>query len=255
MQTTKGFQLLPDDRETLKRWLRRSTTPSGQMRRARILFLTTERVPVEATHWSTRLMARYAGVTQRQVRRAADVKPHRLKTFKLSRDPHFAEKGIDVVGLYRGALVLSVDEKTQIQALGRTQPGLPMKPGRGGTLTHDYKRHGTTNLYAAFNVATGAVLGRLSRRHRATEFRQFLAQIDGATPADLDLHVIVDNNTATHHGRCQATLGSPSEKAFKELSVIGFGSPRGCPSPPPLAFEWIRASGRRRHWSSSPDGP
>ena len=263
MQTTKGFQLLPDDRETLKRWLRRSTTPSGQTRRARILlsldggrsptetarllhisratvhlwhrryraeglaglmdrprsgrptvlrrrtverilFLTTERVPVEATHWSTRLMARYAGVTQWQVRQvwqAADVKPHRLKTFKLSRDPHFAEKVIDVVGLYLdppdNALVLSVDEKTQIQALDRTQPGLPMKPGRGGTLTHDYKRHGTTNLYAAFNVATGEVLGRLTRRHRATEFRQFLAQIDRATPADLDLRLIVDNSS-TH---------------------------------------------------------
>ena len=263
MQTTKDFRLLPDDRDTLRRWLRRSTTPSGQTRRARILlsldggrsptetarllhisratvhlwhrryrteglagladrprsgrptvvdgrtverilFLTTERVPVEATHWSTRLMARYAGVTQWQVRqvwRAADVKPHRLKTFKLSRDPQFAEKVIDVVGLYLdppdNALVLSVDEKTQIQALDRTQPGLPIKPGRAGTLTHDYKRHGTTNLYAAFNVATGEVLGRLTRRHRATEFRQFLAQIDRATPADIDLHLIVDNSS-TH---------------------------------------------------------
>ena len=263
MQTTKGFQLLRDDRETLRRWLRRSTTPSGQTRRARILLsldegrsptetarllhisratvhlwhrryraeglgglvdrprsgrptvidprtverillLTTERVPVEATHWSTRLMARYAGVTQWQVRqvwRAADVKPHRLKTFKLSRDPQFAEKVIDVVGLYLdppdNALVLSVDEKTQIQALDRTQPGLPMKPGRTGTLTHDYKRHGTTNLYAAFNVATGEVLGRITRRHRATEFRQFLAQIDRATPPELALHLIVDNSS-TH---------------------------------------------------------
>ena len=253
----------PTDRDTLKRWLRRPTTLSGQTRRARILlaldagrsatetakllhvsratvhlwhrryraegltglvdrprsgrptvldrrtvervlFLTTERVPVEATHWSTRLMARYAGVTQWQVRQvwqAADLKPHRLKNFKLSQDPHFAEKVIDVVGLYLNppdnALVLSVDEKTQIQALDRTQPGLPMKPGRGGTLTHDYKRHGTTNLYAAFNVATGEVLGRLTRRHRATEFRQFLAQIDRATPADLDLHLIVDNSS-TH---------------------------------------------------------
>ena len=263
MQTTKGFQLPPTDRGTLKRWLRRPTTPSGQTRRARILlaldagrsptetakllhvsratvhlwhrryvaeglagltdrprsgrptvverstverilFLTTERVPVEATHWSTRLMARYARVTQWQVRQvwqAADVKPHRLKTFKLSGDPHFAEKVIDVVGLYLdppdNALVLSVDEKTQIQALDRTQPGLPMKPGRGDTLTHDYKRHGVTNLYAAFNVATGEVLGRLTRRHRATEFRQFLAQIDRTTPADLELHLIVDNSS-TH---------------------------------------------------------
>ena len=122
-------------------------------------------------------------------------------SFKLSRDPQFAEKVIDVVGLYLNppdnALVLSVDEKTQVQALDRTQPGLPMKPGRAGTLTHDYKRHGTTNLYAAFNVATGEVLGGLTRRHRATEFRQFLAQIDRATPVDLDLHLVVDNSS-TH---------------------------------------------------------
>ena len=263
MQTTNDLQLPPEDRETLRQWLRRPTTPSGQTRRARILlsldagrsptetarllhisratvhlwrrryraeglaglmdrprsgrptvidprtverilFLSTERVPVEATHWSTRLMARYAGVTQWQVRqvwRAADVKPHRLKTFKLSRDPQFAEKVIDIVGLYLdppdNALVLSVDEKTQIQALDRTQPGLPMKPGRAGTLTHDYKRHGITNLYAAFNVATGKVLGRITRRHRAIEFRQFLAQIDRQTPPELDLHLIIDNSS-TH---------------------------------------------------------
>lgn len=160
-------------------------------------------------------MARHAGVTQWQVRQvwqAADIKPHRLKTFKLSRDPHFAEKVIDVVGLYLdppdNALVLSVDEKTQIQALDRTQPGLPMKPGRGGTLTHDYKRHGTTNLYAAFNVATGEVLGRLTRRHRATEFRRFLAQIDRATPADLDLHLIVDNSSTHTTEAIQDFLGA-----------------------------------------------
>ena len=263
MQTTKDFQLFPDDRDALKRWLRRPTTPSGQTRRARILLsldggcsptetarllhisratvhlwhrcyraeglgglvdrprsgrptvlerrtverillLTTERVPVEATHWSTRLMARYAGVTQWQVRqvwRAADLKPHRLKTFKLSRDPQFAEKVIDVVGLYLNppdnALVLSVDEKTQIQALDRTHPMLPLRPGQVARRTHDYKRHGTTNLYAAFNVATGEVLGRVTRRHRATEFRQFLAQIQRATPPDLALHLIVDNSS-TH---------------------------------------------------------
>ena len=202
MQTTKDFQLCPDDRDALKRWLRWPTTPSGQTRRARILLLTTERVPIEATHWSTRLMVRYASVTQWQVRqvwRAADLKPHRLKTFKLSRDPQFAEKVIDVVGLYLhppdNALVLSVDEKTQIQALDRTHPMLPLRPGQVARRTHDYKRHGTTNLYAAFNVATGEVLGRVTRRHRATEFRQFLAQIQRATPPDLALHLIVDNSS------------------------------------------------------------
>ena len=263
MQTTTEFQLRPDHRDTLKRWLRRPTTPSGQTRRARILlaldagrsatdtakllhvsrstvhlwhrrylaeglvglvdrarsgrptvldgrtverilFLTTQRVPMEATHWSTRLMARYAGVTQWQVRQvwqAADVTPHRLKTFTLSHDPQFAEKVIDVVGLSLNppdnALVLSVDEKTQIQALDRTHPMLPLRPGQVERRTHDDKRHGTTNLYAAFNVATGEVLGRITRRHRATEFRQFLAQIDRATPADLELHLIVDNSS-TH---------------------------------------------------------
>ena len=182
----------------------RSGRPTVLERRTveRILLLTTERVPVEATHWSTRLMARYAGVTQWQVRqvwRAADLKPHRLKTFKLSRDPQFAEKVIDVVGLYLNppdnALVLSVDEKTQIQALDRTHPMLPLRPGQIARRTHDYKRHGTTNLYAAFNVATGEVLGRVTRRHRATEFRQFLAQIQRATPPDVALHLIVDNSS------------------------------------------------------------
>ena len=137
----------------------------------------------------------------RQIWEAADLKPHRLKTFKLSQDPHFAEKVIDVVGLYLNppdnALVLSVDEKTQIQALDRTHPMLPLRPGQVERRTHDYKRHGTTNLYAAFNVATGEVLGRITRRHRATEFRQFLAQIDRATPSDLALHLIVDNSS-TH---------------------------------------------------------
>ena len=121
----------------------------------------------------------------RQVWQAADVKPHPLKTFKLSRDPQFAEKVIDVGGLYLNppdnALVLSVDEKTQIQALYRTHPLLPLRSGHVECRTHDYKRHGTTNWYAAFNVATGEVLGRVTRHHRATEFRQFLAQIDRET--------------------------------------------------------------------------
>ena len=149
-------------------------------------------------------MARYAGVTQwevRQVWQVADVKPHRLKTFKLSQDRQFAEKVIDVIGLYLNppdnALVLPVDEKTQIQALDRTHPLLPLRPGQIERRTHDYKRHGTTNLYAAFNIATGEVLGRITRRHRATEFRQFLAQIDRATPPELALHLIVDNSS-TH---------------------------------------------------------
>lgn len=170
----------------------------------RILFLTTQRVPREATHWSTRLMAEYAEVSQWQVRKVwsgADLKPHRLKTFKISNDPDFAEKVIDVVGLYLdppdNAMVLSVDEKTQIQALDRTQPLLPMRPGQVARRTHDYKRHGTTNLYAAFDVATGEVMSRLTQRHRAKEFLQFLRQIDRSTPSELDLDLILDNSS-TH---------------------------------------------------------
>jgi len=170
----------------------------------RILHLTTERIPKEATHWSTRLMAKYAGVTQWQVRQvwaAAELKPHRLKTFKISNDPEFAEKVIDVVGLYlnppSNAVVLSVDEKTQIQALDRTQPLLQLRPGQIERRTHDYKRHGTASLYAAFDVATGAVIARITERHRAKEFLQFLRQVDRQVPGSLDLHIILDNSS-TH---------------------------------------------------------
>ena len=169
-----------------------------------ILTLTTQRVPREATHWSVRLMAKYAAVTAWQVRQvwvASDLKPHRLKTFKISNDPHFADKVVDVVGLYLNppdnAIVLSVDEKTQIQALDRTQPMLPLRPGQIERRTHDYKRHGTARLYAAFDILTGQVIGRITQRHRAKEFLAFLQQIDRATPAELDLHVILDNSS-TH---------------------------------------------------------
>lgn len=170
----------------------------------RILKLTVERIPKEATHWSLRLMAKYADVTVHQVRevwKAADLKPHRLRNFKISTDPNFAEKVQDVVGLYLdppdNAMVLSVDEKTQIQALDRTQPMLPMKSGHIERRTHDYTRHGTRSLYAAFDIVTGKVLGRVTRRHRAKEFLCFLRQIDRSTPAELDLHLILDNSS-TH---------------------------------------------------------
>lgn len=169
-----------------------------------VLKATTERLPKEATHWSIRLMADYAGITPWQVQqiwKSADLKPHRLKTFKISNDPQFAEKVVDVVGLYMdppdNAVVLSVDEKTQIQALDRTQPMLPLKPGQIERRTHDYKRHGTASLYAAFDIATGEVIGRITQRHRAKEFLDFLRQIDRQTPAHLDLHLILDNSS-TH---------------------------------------------------------
>ena len=169
-----------------------------------VLRLTVECIPREATHWSIRLMAKAAGVTAWQVQqiwKAADLKPHRLQTFKISNDPEFADKVIDVVGLYMNppdnALILSVDEKTQIQALDRTQPMLPLKPGQIERRTHDYKRNGTTNLYAAFDILTGNVIGRVTKRHRAKEFLDFLRQINQATPKDLDLHIILDNSS-TH---------------------------------------------------------
>ena len=169
-----------------------------------VLRLTVECIPREATHWSVRLMAKAAGITNWQVQqiwKAADLKPHRLKTFKISNDPEFANKVIDVVGLYMdppdNAIILSVDEKTQIQALDRTQPMLPLKPGQIERRTHDYKRNGTTSLYAAFNILTGNVIGRVTKRHRAKEFLDFLRQIDKATQKGLDLHIILDNSS-TH---------------------------------------------------------
>lgn len=186
--------------------LQRSGRPRGisPSKAKKILELTVHRIPKEATHWSLRLMAETVGVSVHQVRQvwaAADLKPHRLKTFKISRDPQFAEKVQDVVGLYLNppdnTMVLSVDEKTQIQALDRTQPMLPLKPGQIERRTHDYKRNGTRSLYAAFDIATGKVIGRVTKKHRAKEFLAFLKQIDQSTNPSLDLHLILDNSS-TH---------------------------------------------------------
>jgi transposase len=167
---------------------------------------TLQEKPLDATHWSTRSLAASVGVSPASVQRIWKVhglKPHRVRTFKLSRDPRFVEKLQDVVGLYinppKHALVLSVDEKSQIQALDRTQPGLPMKPGRAGTMTHDYKRNGTTTLFAALNTLDGKVIGLCLPRHRHQEFLRFLRVIDRQTPKKLDLHLIIDNyGTHTH---------------------------------------------------------
>jgi transposase len=170
----------------------------------RVVTLTLETTPRDATHWSTRAMAARCGVSQSTVGRiwrAFGLQPHRTETFKLSRDPLFIDKVRDIVGLYldppERALVLCVDEKSQIQALDRSQPLLPMRPGQLERRTPDYVRHGTTSLFAALDVKTGEVIGRCHRRHRAAEFRQFLATIEAAVPEDLDVHLIVDNY-ATH---------------------------------------------------------
>ena len=165
-----------------------------------VLTVTLESMPSNATHWSTRLLARRCGMSQSAVSRiwrAFALQPQRSETFKLSRDPLFIEKVRDIVGLYLNpperALVLCVDEKAQIQALDRTQPLLPMRPGQLERRTHDYERHGTTSLFAALEMASGKVLGECHRRHRAVEFRQFLDTIDASTPVGLDLHLILDN--------------------------------------------------------------
>ena len=169
-----------------------------------VLTLIQTRLPRGATHWSLRLMPREAAITVWQVQQiwqAAGLKPHRLKTFKFSTDPEFAEKVTDIVGLYmnppENALVLSVDEKTQIQALDRTQPMLPLRPGQIERRTHDYKRNGTRSLYAAYDILTGQVMGRVTEKHRAKEFLAFLRQVERNTPKDKELHLILDNS-ATH---------------------------------------------------------
>ena len=174
---------------------------------------TLHEKPPDATHWSTRSLATIVGLSPATVQRiwkAHGLRPHRVRTFKLSRDPRFVEKLQDVVGLYLNppehALVLSVDEKSQIQALDRTQPGLPMKPGRAGTMTHDYKRNGTTPLFAALNTLDGSVIGQCLPRHRHQEFLRFLRTIDRQTPKALDLHLIVDNYATHSHPEVTAWL-------------------------------------------------
>jgi transposase len=178
--------------------------PVAQAMVARLLELTLGAPPGETTHWTSRAMGKVTGLaisTVQKIWRAHGLAPHRLRTFKLSRDPQFAAKVQDVVGLYVAppahAVVLSVDEKSQIQALDRTQPGLPMKKGRAGTLTHDYIRNGTTTLFAALNVATGEVIGECLPRHRAKEFLRFLKTIDSVVAKHLDVHLVCDNY-ATH---------------------------------------------------------
>ena len=166
----------------------------------RVITMTLESAPRDATHWSTRSMAKACGLSQTavvRVWRAFGLKPHRVETFKLSKDPLFIEKVRDIVGLYLNppdkALVLWADEKSQVQALDRTQPLLPMRPGQVERRTHDYVRHGTTSLFAALDVKSGKIIGRCHQRHRALEFRKFLDTIEASVPLRLDVHLILDN--------------------------------------------------------------
>jgi len=182
-------------------------------KRAAIVEATLHSPPPNATHWSTRMMAKAQGVSEATVRRLwkeHGLRPHRVSTFKVSRDPQFVQKLIDVVGLYLNppdkALVFSVDEKSQIQALDRTQPGLPLRPGRCGTMTHDYKRHGTTTLFAALSMLDGAVIGDCMPQHRHQEFIRFLKRLDQQTPRERDVHLIVDNYATHKHPRVEHWL-------------------------------------------------
>ena len=250
-----------------------------------ILDTTLHEKPRAATHWSTRTLAKHLGVSKMAIQRvwkAHGLQPHRLETFKLSRDKQFVEKLRDVVGLYLNppehALVLSVDEKSQIQALDRSQPGLPLKKGRAGTMTHDFKRHGTTTLFAAFNVLDGKVIGECLPRHRHQEFLKFLRKIDRATPAALELHLIVDNYSTHKHEQVKKWLAKhprfhfhfiPTssswlnlvERWFRELTQkrIRRGVFRSVPELEAASHEYLEASnqapkpfGQLRHKISSP---
>ena len=180
---------------------------------AKVVALTCAEPPGEVTHWTGRAMAKASGLSLSTIQRIWKVHklaPHRLRTFKRSNDPAFAEKVEDIVGLYMHppahAVVLSIDEKSQIQALDRTQPGLPLKPGRCGTMTHDYKRHGTTTLFAAFNVLDGAVIGRCMQKHTHQEFIRFLNTVEREVPAGKVIHAILDNYATHKHPKVRAWL-------------------------------------------------
>jgi transposase len=187
--------------------------PPAKVDVARLVELTTQTKPEAATHWSTRTMAAELGVSAASVSRhwrANGLKPHIVRGFKVSRDPKFVEKLEDIVGLYMSppehALVLCCDEKSQVQALDRTQPGLPLKKGRAATMTHDYKRNGTTTLFAALNVLDGQVIGQCQQRHTHAEWLKFLRKIDRETPKDKILHLIADNYATHKHPAVQDWL-------------------------------------------------
>jgi transposase len=204
----EGVSALLQDRPRAGR--PRQVTPPLE---AEIVRKTLHDQPPSGTHWSSRLLAKEVGLNQStvwRIWRAHGLKPHRIKYFKLSTDPHFVEKLRDVVGLYvdppQHAVVFSFDEKSQIQALDRTQPGLPLKRGRAGTLTYDYKRHGTTTLFAALDVATGEVLHRCMPRHRHQEFLRFMRRVEREVDPALEIHVILDNYATHKHPKVGAWL-------------------------------------------------
>ena len=202
--------------------------PLGDDLARRVVALTCAAPPGAVTHWTGRAMAAAAGISLRSVQRiwaAHKLQPHRVRTFRRSRDPDFLAKLAAIVGLYmtppRHAVVLSVDEKSQIQALDRTQPGLPIKPGRCGTMTHDYKRNGTTTLFAALNVLDGTVLGRCMQRHRHQEFLRFLNTVEAAVPAGKLVHCILDNYGTHKHPKVLAWLARHPRWTFHFTPTSG----------------------------------
>lgn len=232
-----------------------------------IVDTTLQTKPKGMTHWSCRLMAARQGVSKSTVSniwRSHNLKPHRVKRFKLSRDPHFLEKLTDVVGLYlnppQQALVLCVDEKSQIQALDRTQPGLPLKKGRCGTMTHDYKRNGTTTLFAALEVLEGRVVGQCYERHRHQEFLKFLRRLDHEFPGAVPLHLVLDNYGTHKHPKVRTWLKRhprfiphfvPTSSSWLNLIERWFGELTGNCNRPSWSF-WLcgmsirsRSCGRR----------
>jgi transposase len=216
---------------------RKPSIPAAKI--AEIVHATLHETPVGETHWSCRTMAARAGVSAATVQRiwsARGLQPHRVQTFKLSNDPRFEEKLVDVVGLYldppENAIVLCMDEKSQIQALDRTQPSLPIKPGRAGTMTHDYKRNGTTTLFAALNVLTGLVIGQCLPRHRHIEFLKFLKTINTQVPTGLQIHLILDNYATHNHPNVKRWLArhprfhlhfTPTSSSWLNMVEIFFG--------------------------------
>jgi transposase len=226
--------------------------PTPEATVQRVLALACAAPPGEATHWTGRMMAKAAGLSLRTVQRiwaAHKLQPHRLRTFKRSRDPEFLAKLADIVGLYlappRHAVVLSVDEKSQIQALDRTQPGLPLKPGKAGTMTHDYIRHGTTTLFAALNVLDGTVLGRCMQRHRHQEFIRFLNAVEAAVPAGKLVHCILDNYATHKHPKVRAWLDRHERWTFHYTPTSGSlaGAGAGVPAAPDRSRcdRWLNA--------------
>ncbi|ASY61141.1 Mobile element protein (plasmid) [Sinorhizobium sp. CCBAU 05631] len=251
---TEGFEGLLRDKTRPSR-----IAPLGPEIGEQVVALSLADPPGETTHWTADMMAAEVGVSASAVRRiwkAHGLQPHRWRAFKLSSDPQFVAKLKDVVGLYidppAHAIVLSVDEKSQIQALDRTQPGLPLKKGRLGTMTHDYKRHGTTTLFAALNVLDGTVIGRNMQRHRHQEFIRFLNAINAQVPADKAIHVILDNYAAHKHPKVRAWLDrhqrftSTSRRRPARGSTPSRASSPNCRSVASSATSFIRS------WTSRP---